>query len=122
MIIYSLVARGSLVLAEYTNHDGDFPTFSRKLIAKSQKTATKKTLLKENFAFTYFNQEDFTFLCMTDTSFSREVTYKFLDDLSNNFYIKYNDTSDNDGKSSWATTFTVTIKKLIVKRSGRLPF
>ena len=32
MIIYALVARGTLVLAEYSNHDGDFPQIARKIL------------------------------------------------------------------------------------------
>ena len=38
MILYALVARGSLVLAEYTDVDGDFPKVARKIIAKCEKT------------------------------------------------------------------------------------
>ncbi len=38
MIIYALVARGTLVLAEYTTFDGDFPEIAKKILAKSQKS------------------------------------------------------------------------------------
>ena len=37
MIIYALVARDTLVIAEYTSYDGDFPNTARKIIAKADK-------------------------------------------------------------------------------------
>ena len=35
-IIYSLVARGSTVLAEFTKTSGNFPAFTRDLLAKTE--------------------------------------------------------------------------------------
>eukprot|EP01017_Pseudomicrothorax_dubius_P029513 TRINITY_DN3592_c0_g2_i3.p1 TRINITY_DN3592_c0_g2~~TRINITY_DN3592_c0_g2_i3.p1 ORF type:complete len:224 (+),score=56.98 TRINITY_DN3592_c0_g2_i3:153-824(+) len=118
MIIYALVARGSLVLAEFTNVDGDFPTVARKLIAKSAKSKLKKTMLRENYAFTYFNEDEFTFLCMTESTFSRETTSKFLDALANAFYSEYDQGNSEAKGKSLATHFTGVIKKLMEEYSG----
>ena len=37
MIKYGLVARGALILADYTDFDGDFTQTARKLLAKQKK-------------------------------------------------------------------------------------
>ena len=86
MIIYSLVARGTYILAEYTNHDGDFPNIARRILAKSQKTKSKTTYHKDDFAFVFFTEDDFTFLCMNKSSLPRETSYKFVDQLAELFY------------------------------------
>jgi hypothetical protein len=41
MVIYSLIARGSLVLCEYTESEGDFPQLVRKILVKAKKTEDK---------------------------------------------------------------------------------
>ena len=34
MIKYSVISRGSLILADYTDLDGDFASISKKILAK----------------------------------------------------------------------------------------
>ena len=112
MIIYALVARGSFVLAEYTPYDGDYPSLARKIPAKSPKTQSKTTLSKDDYAFSFFSDNDFTFLCMNKTNVSKDVTYKFLDELSESFFSKHGK-NDAPGQN-WTAKFTLNIKQLIV--------
>jgi hypothetical protein len=112
MIIYSLVARGTLILAEYTSFDGDFPTVARKILAKAEKSKMKKTMWKDNFAFTFFSEDEFTFLCMTKTSVSREISFKFLDRLAQLFY---SERRKQDDTKSWSAHFSVKMKQLMVR-------
>ena len=37
MIKYGLVARGALILSDYTDFDGEFPQISKKILEKSKK-------------------------------------------------------------------------------------
>eukprot|EP01016_Furgasonia_blochmanni_P020671 TRINITY_DN2308_c0_g3_i2.p1 TRINITY_DN2308_c0_g3~~TRINITY_DN2308_c0_g3_i2.p1 ORF type:complete len:238 (-),score=45.13 TRINITY_DN2308_c0_g3_i2:206-871(-) len=122
MIIYALVARGTLVLAEYTNYDGDFPQVARKLIAKTEKSRTKKTFLKDNYAFTFFSEDEFTFLCMTEKEYNRESGHKFLNKLANSFYSNYERDDAESGRPksggmSWSALFSKEIKKLMEESS-----
>lgn len=41
MIIYTLIAKGSLVLIEYTEADGDFPILVRKILVSLKKSDEK---------------------------------------------------------------------------------
>lgn len=111
MIIYSFVARGTFVLAEYTDHDGDFPEISRKIIAKASKSGIKTSYIHNNYSFTFFSDEEFTFLVMTDDSTSKLKTYAFLDELANLFYNDYSKTTNN---SNWNAEFTLKMKDLMV--------
>ena len=117
MIIYALVARGSLVLAEYTPHDGDFPSLARRILVKSSGSKTKTSFTKDDFTFTFFSEDEFTFLCMTKADVSREVQHKFLDELAGQFHAKYKK-DDNSGKS-WTAVLTLIIKELIVMNNEK---
>ena len=115
MIIYALVARGTLVLAEYTSYDGDFPQMARKVLSKSPRSKLKKTYVKDGYAFTFFSEDEFTFFCMNPTNIGRDITYKFLDRLANLFYSDYDKTTDTDNESTSKTAkFTGQIKNLMV--------
>ena len=46
MIIYSLVARGSLVLCEYTESEGDFPSLARKIFIQAKKNQDQQVFTK----------------------------------------------------------------------------
>ena len=110
MIIYSFVARGTMVLAEYTAHDGDFPEVARKIISKATKSRTKTSYIKENYSFTFFSDDEFTFLVMTDSSTTKSKTYSYLDELADIFYNDYQ--KSNSG--NWNAEFTLKIKNLMV--------
>ena len=110
MIIYSLVARGSLVLAEYTAHDGDFPEISRKIISKAVKSRLKTSYIKENYSFTFFSDDEFTFLVMTNDSTTKQKIYSYLDELANIFYNDY----QKSNSRTWNAEFTLKIKELMV--------
>ena len=116
MIIYALVARGSLVLVEYTSHDGDYSSIARKILVKSQKNHNKTTLSKNEFAFTFFSQDEFTFLCISKTNASREKAHKFLDQLAKTFFSNHSK-KDANSAQSWTAQFTKMIKELIVNCS-----
>lgn len=109
MLIYSLITRGTFVLAEYTAHDGDFPQIARKLLVKSEKTPIKKAYIKENYLFTLFTEGDFTFMVMTDSQISRKKIHEYLDCLANLFYIKYSNEKNNN-----PAHLTQIIKNLMV--------
>src|SRR5688572_20170581 len=114
MIIYALIARGSLVLAEYTPHDGDFASVARQILIKSPRTQQKKTFSKEDYAFVFFSADEFTFMCLTKTCDPKETSFKFLDELSELFFSKHVK-NEGDKGTSWSAQLSVLIKQLIVK-------
>ena len=46
----------------------------------------KKTFTKGDFQFSLFTEDNFTFLCMTESNVSKGSTFKFLDNLADTFY------------------------------------
>jgi len=113
MFIYALIARGSLVLAEYTSQDGDYASIARKILIKSHPNYDKITFTKDEFAFTLFSCGDYTFLCISKTHSSRETAHNFLDELAKEFFLIQNK-KDMNSTQSWSAQSTKIIKKLLV--------
>lgn len=114
MILYSLVAKGSLVIAEYSPYEEDFSSIAQKILMKNQSSSQKKIVSKEGYAFSYFSENNFTFLCLTKTDVPKHVAFKFLDTLTESFFCKYGKTYDNEKKMSQSAQITLILKQLMV--------
>jgi hypothetical protein len=114
MIIYALIARGSLVLAEYTVYKGDFTTLARKILSQSKISKSKKSYIKDGYTFTYFSEDDFTFLCLNKVNVSKDITYRFLDHLAELFFSNQGKYDQAATIKTWGAYFSKKIKELIV--------
>lgn len=115
MIIYALVARGSLILSEYTAFKGDFTALAQKILAHSKPSKLKKSFTKDGYVFTFFSEDDFTFLCLNKTNVSRDVVYRFLDQLAEIFFSNHGKYDHNSTMQAWGNTFSLKIKTLLVQ-------
>lgn len=77
-IYYGLVAkRSNIILAEYTEYNGNFQQITMQLMQRIQPD-TKKTFELEDFFFHYINEEGLTLLCMTDKKLNKKIAFAFL--------------------------------------------
>jgi len=97
-IIYSLVARGSCVLAEFTSTSGNFTTVTRRILEKIPQNDSKMSYVYDRHIFHYVVDGGLTYLCMADEEFGRRVPFAFLEDIKNRFKSAYGDR----GKSALA--------------------
>lgn len=79
-LIYSLVARGKTVLAEYTCAQGNFPTVTRILLSKLPQQDGKMSYVYDNHTFHYIVDNGIIFLCLSDGDIkskliSKEMSY-----------------------------------------------
>ena len=67
-IIYSLVARGTAVLAEYSNAKGNFVQISHMILSKVVETGAtgRKIYSYDSCFFYFFLDNDLVYLCLTD--------------------------------------------------------
>jgi len=114
MIIYALIARGSLVLAEYSEYKGDFSQTARKIITQCKPSKQKMAYVKEGCVFTFFSEDDFTFLSLCKINTSRELIYHFLDQLAELFFSNQGKYEQNSTVKSFGGYFSKKIKELIV--------
>jgi len=90
-IIYSLVARGSTVLAEYTNTTGNFTTVTQSILDKIPSTNSKMSYVYDRYLFHYVAENGLVYMCMADEDFGRRVPFAFLEDIKNRFKSAYGD-------------------------------
>ncbi|KAN0035948.1 hypothetical protein ACTA71_005242 [Dictyostelium dimigraforme] len=104
-IIYSLVARGSSVLAEFTSTNGNFIQITRRILDLIPPNDTKMSYVYENDTLTY--------LCMADEEFGRRIPFTFLDDVKNRFKSMYGDKGKTAIAYGMNSDFSRTLENLM---------
>jgi len=91
-ILYALVARQKVVLAEYTgSSEGNFPTVTRKLLSKIPTHNEKMSIVYDRHVFHYIVYDDVTFMCMAEQNSKRDVTFAFLRDIKSRWFSTFGD-------------------------------
>jgi vesicle-associated membrane protein 7 len=90
-IIYSVVARGSVVLAEYSITSGNFTTIATRILGKIPLNDNKMSYVADRHIFHYIVEDGITYLCMADEEFGRRLPFAFLEDIKNRFKSTYAD-------------------------------
>ncbi|CAD98619.1 synaptobrevin-like protein, possible [Cryptosporidium parvum Iowa II] len=81
-IIYSLVAKDNVVLAEYTENTGNFPSIARFLLKKINKSLNKQSYTYDIYCFHFLIYEPgVIYMAMTDRSFGLTIPYEYLLDI-----------------------------------------
>jgi vesicle-associated membrane protein 7 len=90
-IIYALVAKGPMILAEYTPNTGNFAQVTKKILEKIKPEEGRMTFLYDQHSFHIIVKEGLTFLCMADEAFGRRVPFTFLEAVMGHFFTMYAD-------------------------------
>jgi len=92
-LIYTLVARGTVVLAEYAvpSVSGNFQTVTRRILEKIPAQNAKMSYMYDRHIFHYIVEDGLTFLTMADEAFGRRVPFAFLEDARIRFKATYGD-------------------------------
>jgi len=90
-IIYSLVARGTVVLAEHTDSQGNFITVTQRILEKIPSEDAMMSYIYDKYIFHYIVEGGLIYLCMADESFGRRIPFSFLDNIKNRFISSYGD-------------------------------
>jgi vesicle-associated membrane protein 72 len=101
-LIYSFVARGTVVLAEYTAFSGNFSTIAVQCLQKLPATNNKFTYTCDRHTFNYLVDEGFTYLVVADEEFGREIIFAFLERVKEDFKRRY-----AGGKADLATAHSL---------------
>jgi len=87
-ILYALIARASdVVLCEHTEYAGNFQQISRVLLRKIKKNS-KFSIEYDKFKFNYINENDISYLCMTEGA-PDQLAFAYLSDIRKKFIQTY---------------------------------
>eukprot|EP00730_Choanoeca_flexa_P009856 TRINITY_DN14215_c0_g1_i1.p1 TRINITY_DN14215_c0_g1~~TRINITY_DN14215_c0_g1_i1.p1 ORF type:complete len:217 (+),score=63.14 TRINITY_DN14215_c0_g1_i1:165-815(+) len=77
-IVYTLVARGHLVLAEYTDDSGNFMTVTQSILDKLPPEQGRRCYTMNDYLFQIEQHDDFTFLALSNPGSSNKVAFAML--------------------------------------------
>ncbi|KAF0415593.1 synaptobrevin domain-containing protein [Gigaspora margarita] len=110
-LIYGLVARGSVILAEHTNNSGNFTQVTQAILEKIPPNNSKLTYVYDRYLFHYICEDGLTYMCMADDSFGRRVPFAFLQDIKERFLANYSRERINEAPTYGLNEFSKVISK-----------
>jgi vesicle-associated membrane protein 7 len=100
-ILYSLVARGKTVLAEYTFTSGNFPTITRVLLGKIDDKDAKMSYVYDQHVFHYIVEN------------KRRIPFGFLEDIKQRFQSTYGERAQTAIAFAMSEDFSRTMRKQV---------
>ncbi|XVF65104.1 hypothetical protein PTKIN_Ptkin09bG0219900 [Pterospermum kingtungense] len=97
-LIYSFVARGTVILAEYTEFTGNFTGIAAQCLQKLPASNNKFTYNCDGHTFNYLVENGFTYCVVAVESAGRQIPIAFLERVKEDFNKRY-----GGGKAATAT-------------------
>ncbi|XP_077235722.1 vesicle-associated membrane protein 727 [Tasmannia lanceolata] len=88
-LIYSFIARGTVVLAEHTSFSGNFSTIAVQCLQKLPSNSNKFTYSCDGHTFNFLADNGFVFLVVADEAVGRSVPFLFLERVKDDFMKCY---------------------------------
>ncbi|KAL1199210.1 Vesicle-associated membrane protein [Cardamine amara subsp. amara] len=90
-IIYAVVARGTVVLAEFSAVTGNTGAVVRRILEKLSPEISDERLCfsQDRYIFHILRSDGLTFLCMANDTFGRRIPFSYLEDIHMRFMKNY---------------------------------
>ncbi|KAJ8573866.1 hypothetical protein K7X08_010377 [Anisodus acutangulus] len=87
--IYSFVARGTMVLAEYTEFTGNFPAIAAQCLQKLPSSNNKFTYNCDHHTFNFLVQDGYAYCVVSKESMGKQISIAFLERVRADFKKRY---------------------------------
>ncbi|KAK7373679.1 hypothetical protein VNO80_07095 [Phaseolus coccineus] len=98
-LIYSFVARGTVILAEHTDFNGNFTKVALDCLLRLPASNAKFTYNADAHTFNYLTDNGFTYCVVAVESVGRQLAMAFLERIKDDFSKRY-----GGGKATTATS------------------
>ncbi|KAM8711960.1 hypothetical protein ACLKA7_012470 [Drosophila subpalustris] len=88
-ILYSVIARGTTVLAKFAECVGNFAEVTEQIVGKIGVHNHKMTYTHGDYLIHYTCDNKLIYMCITDNEFERSRAFLFLADIKNKFIQTY---------------------------------
>ncbi|RDX98744.1 putative vesicle-associated membrane protein 726 [Mucuna pruriens] len=88
-LIYSFVARGTVIVAEHTDFGGNFVEVALQCLQRLPATNTKFTYNTDGHTFNYLTHDGFTYCVVAVESVGRQLAMAFLERIKEDFTKRY---------------------------------
>ncbi|RZB90597.1 Vesicle-associated membrane protein 724 isoform B [Glycine soja] len=87
--IYSFVARGTMLLAEYTEFTGNFPAIAAQCLQKLPSSNNKFTYNCDHHTFNFLVEDGYAYCVVAKESVSKQISIAFLERVKADFKKRY---------------------------------
>ncbi|XP_057959800.1 vesicle-associated membrane protein 724 isoform X1 [Malania oleifera] len=87
--IYSFVARGTMVLAEYTEFTGNFPAIATQCLQRLPSSNNKFTYNCDHHTFNFLVEDGYAYCVVAKESVGKQVSIAFLERIKADFKKRY---------------------------------
>ncbi|CAN1807000.1 Vesicle-associated membrane protein 724 [Linum perenne] len=87
--IYSFVARGTVVLAEYTEFTGNFPAIAAQCLQKLPSGNDKFTYNCDHHTFNFLVEDGYAYCVVAKDTLSKQISIAFLERMKADFKKRY---------------------------------
>ncbi|XP_037936670.1 vesicle-associated membrane protein 7-like [Teleopsis dalmanni] len=88
-ILYSVISRGTTVLAKYAGCVGNFAVVTEHILSKIDEENEKMTFTHSQYLIHYICKNKIIYMCITDNEFDRTRAFLFLADIKQKFIQTY---------------------------------
>ncbi|CAL9126026.1 unnamed protein product [Musa textilis] len=89
-ILYAVVARGTVMLAEFAAVTGNVGAIARRILEKLPPDSDSRLCFSQDrYIFHVLRSDGITFLCMANETFGRRVPFLYLEDIHMRFMKNY---------------------------------
>lgn len=89
MLLYSLVARGNVLLAECSLISGNANLIALRILEQLPNEDTRMAFVQDKYMFHVYKADGITFLSVADQSFQQRLAFAFLEDTKGKFFQAY---------------------------------
>lgn len=87
--IYSFVARGTVVLAEYTEFTGNFPAIAAQCLERLPSSNNKFTYNCDRHSFNFLVEDGYAYCVVAEESVAKQISIAFLERVKADFKKRY---------------------------------
>lgn len=88
-LLYSVIARGTTVLAKHATCTGNFAEITEQILAKIPPDDDKLTYSQGPYLFHYICENRIIYMCITDDDFQRSRAFLYLNEIKRRFHAAY---------------------------------
>ncbi|KAF9593618.1 hypothetical protein IFM89_024302 [Coptis chinensis] len=89
-IVYAVVARGTVVLSEFSAVSGNTSAVARRIMEKlPTESDSRLCFSQDRYIFHILRSDGLNFLCMANDTFGRRVPFSYLEDIHMRFMKNY---------------------------------
>ncbi|KXZ42022.1 VAM5/VAMP75 protein [Gonium pectorale] len=113
-ILYSLVARGQVVLAEHSVVTGNCNVIAVRILEKLPQDDTRVSYTQERHMFHVMVAEGITYMAVAEEAFGRRIPFAFLEDVRGRFVATYGAAA----KEAVAYEYNTEFSRVLAERAG----